>query len=86
MIVLCPLDHKIMTVGLKDTSLLPALHSLEKCLDKPCIPPLWRATFLFLVGSLVSKLSLINTACFLFLKFSIHSYVIETQEPGLGVQ
>lgn len=40
-------------------------------------------TFLFLAGSFVYKLSLINTACFLSFKFSVHVYEIETQEPGL---
>lgn len=40
-------------------------------------------TFLFLAGSFVYKLSLINTACFLSFKFSAHVYEIETQEPGL---
>lgn len=39
--------------------------------------------FLFLVGSLVYKLSLINSAYFLSFQLSIHCYNTETQEPGL---
>lgn len=39
--------------------------------------------FLFLVGSLVYKLSLINSAYFLSIQLSIHFYNTETQEPGL---
>ena len=87
MIVLCPLksnDHQIMTVGLKHASPLLVSHPLEKCLYKPCMLPLWEMTFLFLVGSLVYKLSLINSTCFLSLEFSVHFYHIETQEPGPG--
>ena len=73
-----------MTVGLKDAFQLPAHHSLEKCLYKPCMLPLLEMTFLFLAGSLVHKLSLINSTCFLSLKFTVHFYDTETQEPGLG--
>ena len=87
-IVLCLLnsnDHKIMTMGLKDTSPLPAFLSLEKCLYKPYMLPLRGVIFLFFVDSLIYKLSLINSACFLSLKFNVYFYDIETQELGLGV-
>lgn len=52
----------------------------------PCTIPLQRATFLVLVGSLVGKLSLINSTGFLSLEFSVHFYNMEAQERGLGVR
>ena len=47
-------------------------------------PPLRGMTFLFLVSSLIYKLSLINSTCLLSLEFSVHFYDIEIQEPGPG--
>lgn len=67
----------------------PYFQSLARwkaALSIPCTIPLQRATFLFPVGSLVGKLSLINSAGFLSLEFSVYFYNMEAQERGLGVR
>lgn len=87
-IVLCPLkrnDYKIMTVGLKDASLLPALYPLEKHLYKQALhaplsesesPPSCRLPG---IQAVPNKLHLLSS-----LKFTVHFYDVKTQEPGLG--
>lgn len=75
-----------MTVGLKEASLLTAPPPLEKCLYKPCtlLPLLLGATFLFLIGSLEYKLSLISSTYCLTFALSVHFYGTETQKPALA--
>lgn len=68
-----------MTMGLKDTSPLTVPHPLEKHLYKPPKLPVQGVTFLFLISSLIYKLSLINPKSFVSC-----SVFISMARPGLG--